>query len=426
MSVAAVLQKQVSISHAESRPDAAAVVAVASAIKNGNYAIEGVTFEPFRLRTIEGTFDNIWDSDSGTPITFFRSNGKGGAYLPLGDIALVGLDTGAPTAPGAHFLFAPSGDPSVLAHPTGFSWILDDHHSGNPRDLGYFKMNPPANYTALGIAFNDSHDSPPDPSHYWCVRSDLVRAVAAANVWSDHGQSWSHNGNLNVAVLNIEPPPEPSMYFVPPTFLSDEGGSPAFALVMQQADLPITPFDPVFPTFDPTISSGDETAFGLTSVKIMPYTAVTDPGVIDRPVFYYIAAEPYWLCTQSLPTAGGGIIEVSTTVGTSTTQSAGFTSETSMTVSAEVGVEYGAASAKASASYTQSFSTTKEHSVTGSTEVQQTISLNFPAQPRTWVWERQTQIAVFRDDTSQLTPVTYSGSDLVFIPAGGPTEVKLK
>jgi hypothetical protein len=43
---------------------------------------------------------------------------------------------------------------------------------------------------------------------------------------------------------------------------------------------------------------------------------------------YYIAAEPYWLCTQSLPTQSGGLIEIAVTVGTSTTQSAGFTSET--------------------------------------------------------------------------------------------------
>jgi VPS62-like protein len=419
------LQQQVSIRHAESRPDAAAVAAVASAITNGNYALDGVTFEPFRLRTIADTFDNIWNSDRGdTAITFFRSNGKGGAYLPLGDIALIGSSLGIPTAPGANFLFAPNDDPTVLKNPVGFTWILDDHGSGNSRDIDYFTMNPPAGYTALGIAFNSSGDGP-NPKNYWCVRNDLVRSAAAAEVWSDHEQHWkSHNGNLNVPVLNFrEPPPEPSMYFVPPTFLSAEGGNQAYALRMQQADLPITPFDPVFPTFDPTITSGDETAYGLTSVKIMPYTAVTDPGVINRSVFYYIAAEPYWLCTQSLSTPAGGEFDVQVTVGTSETNSAGFTSETSMTVSAEVGVEYGAASAKASASYTQSFSTTAEQSDTTSTEYQKTISLNFPAQPRTWVWERQTQISVFRNDTTQLTPVTYSGSDVVFIP-GGPTEVK--
>ena len=419
MSVAAVLQKQVNISHAESRPDAASVAAVASAITNGNYALNGVTFEPFRLRTIAGTFDNIWNSDKGdTAITFFRSNGTGGAYLPLGDIAFIGSSFGTPTAPGAHFLFAPNDDPSVLAHPASFTWILDDHGSGNDRDIYYFTMNPPAGYTALGIAFNGS-DNSPNVNNYWCVRNDLVRSVAAAEVWSDNKQDWKHhNGNLNVPVLNREPPPEPTMYFVPPTFLSAEGGNQAFAILMRQADLPITPFDPVFPTFDPTITSGDETAYGLKSVKIMPYTAVTDPGVLTRPVFYYIAAEPYWLCTQSLPTPNGGQFGITVTVGTSDTSSAGFASETSMTVSAEVGVEYGAVSAKASASYTQSFSTTTEQSATHSTEVQQTITLNLPDQPRTWVWERQTQISVFRDDTTQLTPVTYSGSDLVFIPDG--------
>lgn len=68
----------------------------------------------------------------------------------------------------------------------------------------------------------------------------------------------------------------------------------------------------------------------------------------------------------------------------------------------------------------------KNSSATGTREVQQTVSLNLPTQPRTWTWERQTQISVFRDDMTQLTPVTYSGSDLVFIPAGGPKEVKLK
>jgi hypothetical protein len=211
------------------------------------------------------------------------------------------------------------------------------------------------------------------------------------------------------------------MLFVPPTFLSVEGGTPAYAMVMQQAELAITPFAPPDPQYDVTINSGDETSYGLSSVKIVPYTAVADPGVLSQSSvspFYFVAAEPYWLCTQSLSTPNGGSFSVTVTVGTAQSESQSFTNSTSMTVSATVGVQYGPASASMSASYTNSFSTTTAQSSSGSTQAEQQLQVNLPAQPRTWFWERQTQISVFRSDTTQVRPVTYSGKDLIFVPAG--------
>jgi hypothetical protein len=132
------------------------------------------------------------------------------------------------------------------------------------------------------------------------------------------------------------------MLFVPPTFLSVEGGTPAYSMLMQQAELAITPFAPPDPQYDVTINSGDETSYGLSSVKIVPYTAVADPGVLSQSSvspFYFVAAEPYWLCTQSLSTPNGGSFSVTVTVGTAQSESQSFTNSTSMTVSATVGVQ---------------------------------------------------------------------------------------
>jgi hypothetical protein len=406
---------------ADSRPDANAVQAIVDAITALNPAENGVTYEPFILKCMSGAFNNVWNSERGdTPITFYQSNGANAPFLPLGDVAVIGnqLSAGTPP-PGTQILFAPSGDPTVLAHPVGFTWILDDHGSGNDRDIDYFTMNPPAGYVAVGIAFNGSGDAP-NPNNYWCVRSDLVRAVGGNLVWTDSGQHWtSHNGNLWAPVAGLSVP-EPSMLFAPPTLLSEEASNHGYALVMQQADLQVEPLDPGMPVYDPTITNGDETAYGLTAVKILPYTAVADPGLLNQSAvspFYFVAAEQYYLCTTVLPTPAGGSFQVTQTVGTSQSDSATFTTETSMTVSADVGVAYGPASLNVSASYTQSFGTSLSSTTTHNTEVQTQVTINLPAQPRTWIWERQTQISVFRTDTSQLVPVTYSEPDMIIIPS---------
>jgi hypothetical protein len=407
------------VSLADSRPDANAVQEIANAIAALDLGT-GITFDPFILLCAAGGFNNVWNSERGDiPITFYQSNGANAPFLPLGDVAVINntLAAGTPL-PGTQILFAPSDDPSVLANPVGFSLILDDSGSGNDRDVAYFAMNPPEGYVALGIAFNGSDDAP-NPANYWCVRSDLVRAVGSYGVWSDSGQGWDNDGSLSAPVAGLQVP-EPSMLFAPPTLLSNQGGTAPYALLMQQADLQVEPLDPGMPVYDPTITNGDVTTYGLTAVKIVPYSVVADPGLLNQSAvspFYFVAAEQYYLCTTVLPTPAGGSFEVTQTVGTSQSDSATFTTETSMTVSADLGVAYGPASLNISASYTHSFGTSVTHTADHQSEVQTQVTINLPAQPRTWIWERQTQISVFRTDTSQLVPVTYSEPDLILIPS---------
>jgi hypothetical protein len=400
----------------DSRPDAKAVQTIVNAIKALDLT-QGIVFKPFRIAVLPRTFTNIWNSERGdTPITFFQSNGSGGQFLPLGDMAIAGQTLGpdgVPNMPGV--LFAPTpDDPTALAHPLGFTKLLDDNGDGNPRWIDYFSMNPPKGYVAMGLAF--SGGDLPNVNNYWCVRSDLVRPVNPRLFWNDQGSHWVNaDGNLSEAIANL-PINEPNMVYAPPTLIGV--GMQAYVLVMEQAELAITQFGPTQPPYDPTLTAGDKTSYGLESVKILPYNAVPDPGFPNQSTtspFYFVAAEPFYRCTQVLPTPGGGNIEITKTVGTSQSDSNTFTQQTSMTVSADAGIEFGPLSPHVSASYTNSFSTSVSHTSEHSTQVQTQITLNLPARERTWFWQRQTQIAVFRHNHTQLAAVTYSQDDIQWV-----------
>src|SRR5437764_376459 len=104
---------QFTISNAESRPDARAVQEIVNA-SNALNPQDGVTFGPFTVKYMSGAFENVWNSadykNPLQPITFYQSNGAGGTFLPLGDIALIGQSLNPPAPappPGQQLLFAP-------------------------------------------------------------------------------------------------------------------------------------------------------------------------------------------------------------------------------------------------------------------------------------------------------------------------------
>jgi hypothetical protein len=427
-------------------PEAQATAAIVSAIKVGNYAANGVNFGNFKIKVVPASnFTEVWWTEPfifggphGNPITFYRYKGNTAPYLPLGDV--ISLESKeawynnhgipCPLPGGGVMLFAPGDDnPEIFAHPDGFTWILDDAGSHNSSDMSYFRMNPPPGYAALGICFGKEW---PDRNNYWCIKKKYLQAVASVEVWSDEDAGWTHyDGRLHAPTFGQMPDPPPTadpprndIFILPPTYLSvqDLINEPAYALVGQQAMLPVLPFDPPDPPDDPKIVSGATTTYGLGPVAIVPYTAVpADAGYPDQAIespFYFIASEPYWECTQSLPTKGGGTQEVDIIIGVSQTQASSFTETTSMTIGCEVGAKFGGVSSKVTTSFTHAFSLTTQESATHSSSTEIKTSVNFPAQPVTWIWDRQTQVAVFRNDQRQVGVASYGNRDQRFIPSG--------
>lgn len=404
--------------------DATATATILKAIAQGNYAENGVVFQPFRLIVKPAAFETIWNSGGGeTPITFYSYSGGHGDYRALGDIVTLG--SGEPNshrkAPGGQLLFAPSSRADALRQPTGADRIFDDSGSRNTRDLKAWRLNAPAGYSALGIVFTNG--SAPILENYWCVKNEYLINVSPRAFWSDRDQSWrNYNGSLNVPAFGDGvAAPEGKMFLIPPTFLSeqDRGNQQALAMVMDVAELPVPKSEPAAPVYTEETYDQQAMTCGITSVKIVPFTAVAGDQGLDASLlspFYYVAAQPYWRCTRVMATPAGGSDTFTVKVGTAQTESRSFTNSTSLTVSASVGVSYGGASASVSTSFTRSFSLTTASSNSQDTEVTKTETIALPSQPITSFWQRCTQIAVFRDNLTEVSAVSYGSETHRVLP----------
>jgi hypothetical protein len=286
----------------------------------------------------------------------------------------------------------------------------------------------PDGYVAVGICFTNSGDTAPNPANYWCVKQEYALEVSAATAWNDHGANWHHDGNLNQPCFTASVPeiaPPGGTLILPPTLLSAQAGNTPYALVGTQATLSVTPIPVSEPVYvDGITDVGDTTDCGLRgTLVVVPYTAVPADNVFQQALvspFYYVASEPYWQCAMIVPTPVGGSVSVQESVGLSQTDASSFAQTTSMTVGAEFGAAYGGVSVGASVSMTDELQLETSTSSTGSTEVTTTVTLNFPAQEITSLWQSQSQIQVFRSDGTPLPPVAYDNGfgNVRFAPSG--------
>jgi hypothetical protein len=416
----------------EAHPEASATAAIHEAIDRADYANNGVTFGPFRMKIIRGSYRLVWTTADTPriigkpPMTFFQSTASG-EFLPLGDSAIAGYgprgDGTIPSAPSSAMLFAPAEtDPGALAHPTGFRFVLDDSGSHNASRVSYWWPIAPEGYSAAGLCFGEAE---PDPSRYWCVKNEYLQPIATRLYWTDLGQHWESDGDLLTPAFgdNVAMPGSDSLFIVPQTLLSGQAmNESAFALVGRQAELPVRLFDAPRPEFDPDAFAGDYTSYGLTSVKVVPYTAMPEEetareGALSSP-FYYIACEPYWLCTDAVPNSQSGRETVSVAVGSSESESEEFRRRTGLSVSAQHGLRFSGESCRIAAGLSWAFDLSRARTKGRDTSVTEEIDIHFPRQPVTWVWARQTQIVVFRTDLSEVDAVSYGNRDQYFVPEG--------
>ena len=176
----------------------------------------------------------IWSSERGyTPISFGQAVPLDPDYLPLGDVAFINNE---PVNASTMLLFANTpDDPTALAHPTGFVWILDDKGSGNTNNISYFWPIAPQGYVAMGLAFGSDT---PNPLNYWCVKSEyVVNGGANYQYWNDSGANWkSHNGDLSTPIAPNSTPAPGTAFLVPATFLSNEQGNQGNVLIVKQSE----------------------------------------------------------------------------------------------------------------------------------------------------------------------------------------------
>jgi hypothetical protein len=410
---------------------------VREAIQAGDFQNRGVLFPPFQLKPtpLERSFDMVWNArpfvergEQYPNVAFFRFRGEDDDFRPLGDVIVAGDGRHDLVLAAGQLLLAPDpSKPDCLRHPVGHEWILNnDGAQGAP--FSYWRLIPPPGYTALGICFGFDQ---PVYEHYWCVKNEYLEPADRTDAWH-RDWIWRNNGNLARPIMPSKPPParERVMWMVPQTVLSEQGQEPARLLKLGVASLPVQEIHSS-PVYDPDVTSDDETAPGLKKVAIVPFTGIAaDAAYPDQSMvspFYFVACEPLWRCDSTWSAPEGGSQSITQVAGVSKTDSTSFTEQTSLTVDCNVGLALDALSLGVSASFTQSFSLTTDHSSTSSTEVSKTVTIELPHSDLVAIWSRQVRIALFRLDGSIVSEVQYSTYDqrMLYDKVSGPEPLKV-
>lgn len=399
---------------------------VTAAIAQADYANLGALFAPFLVKFADpGDFVNGWTAEKGNPISFYGSYKKSSEFLPLGDFATVNNTPVQETpilllAPSPDYKMAPAhGDVQsspTLAHPTGFTWIGDDKHSGNTNSIAYYWPTAPDGYQALGICVG-FNGATPDVTKYWCVNNYYLQSAPVAAFWSDAGSHWtSHDGSLSTPTLAGVDVQDQKIQLAPTTLLSNQHGdlqNTSWCLSLEKLMLPVTGEDIPGPDYQPSYREGATTAPGLGNVAVLPSTLVEDrsPGVSP---FYYLAAQPQWVCTRSFPSPEGTLYSSSFTLGSTQESSSGFQHTTSLTVGADAGIEAGPVSAKISVSYTDEMQLSTSTVAGTATQATEGLSIPVSKADRTLVWQNRTEFVLYRTAGDVMSSVAYQTRDLAF------------
>ncbi|WP_035547893.1 hypothetical protein [Burkholderia sp. 9120] len=356
--------------------------------------------------------------------------------LPVGDLmrpdAWITMDGHDPVryqpAPPTFFL-SPTGAPSpngqpALAHPVSFTWLCDDAGSDNPNKVIYYRLDPPPGYVALGICFSPDM---PRTQDYWCVREDLCLKVAQQNVWNDSGYGWDDNGDVEASATTLKAiaeVPEGNILLSPLgyTYSTEQ----AYMLNLPAAFLDVTFDFPQPPQPSPTAQpvTQQRTDAGLSNAFIVPFNMI--PADSDFPdqaynsPFYFVAAQPYYLCYRVISPTGGGQITVTYDQGVTAEDSTTFESTTSIEASVSVGAQWAVENASASLSMTQTFGLTVNATYTQSSEYTYQEQLTFPPEAFVYQWQLMTDLVVMRADCSQIRSISFANADYINDPPPVP------
>lgn len=401
---------------------------VAAAIAAADYGNKGAPFAPFMVKLADpADFVNGWTARRGNAISFYGSyKGDSTGFLPLGDFAAV-ADTPIEETP--ILLLAPmpdqpmappnGGNPSLptLAHPTDFTWIADDIHSGNQDNIAYYWPTAPKGYKALGICLG-FNGQVPDVNKYWCVNDYYLQKAQPRGFWSDTDSHWtSHNGSLSAPSLTGARVQDEKVLLAPTTMLSDQHGNlenTSWAIHVEKLLLPVPGASVPFPDYNPEYTKGTRTSPGLLSkVAVLPSTLIEDrsPGISP---FYYLAGQPEWVCARAFPSPKGATYSDSFLVGSTQESSSGFQDTTSVTVGAEVGIEAGPVSANVSVSYTKEMQLTGSTSSGTETRQSKDLSIVVPKAERVLIWQKATDFVIYRTAGDRMSSVEYQTDDIVF------------
>jgi len=374
------------------------------------------------LITFVDQFNFIWNDQ-----------GSGGAHdgafyypvLPEGYHALGSLGKPGYSNPNGNYAMmvvkAKEGS-DALAEPTGYQqiWALNLIGGNGPARVWY--PIPPEGYRALGAVVTAGFPTPPTPalSDYMCVREDLTTFGSAGTfIWNDDDTG----APTDLGCWTIHPPesgPHDNAYLETGTFVAHNSWTPpTFNAVMNvlNVELPMLS-DAPYQTYTPQLENYDsppgETVPLLGKAMLSPCSIVNDLLYANN-IHWRVANSPFYRLERQVyykllyhnynQTSEIQTNQVTIISGVTTEESQSYWEETSISVTAEAGVNIEFFSGKVSTTVSKSFGYSTQTSIAELQQKEITSSINTPPGKAAALWQKYNRFVLKRHNGTDLEPV---------------------
>ncbi len=379
----------------------------------------GAQFKPFVLKfAAPSAFEQVWSSTGGDPRgAFWRITGHDDGvrqFRPLGDMVTQG-EHGAAKVP-AILLACDPEHPTALAHPLGFERLADAEGNGN---ISCFRLLPPPGYSALGIALSAT-----DVSDYWCVSDDFLQDVGAfAPLWASGYPSVRDNGGLHKAAIGAADrlPMGDTMYVLPNTaqMVAHPDATRCAALRVCKLRMAIPIEEPGEPPFDRAKGRGAQWSSGLTSVMVLPCTAIDGRKLMcqaSESPFYFVVSRPVWKCILTVEGPEEGSGGVPRTIGVAASSASEFRRSTSLTVSPFGMVAVVSTAAAVCVSLTQESGLMESDALSRLDKLGEPSALPLPMAPLTQFWQLFQRLEVFQSNGASVASIDFGRDKVLTLP----------
>ncbi len=379
----------------------------------------GALYKPFVLKfAAPSAFEQVWSSSGGDQRgAFWRLTGHEDGQLkfrPLGDMVTQG-ESGAAKVP-AILLAADIQFPHALAHPVGFEKLDDAEGNGT---ISCFKLIPPPGYSALGIALSAT-----DVTDYWCVADEYLQDVGAtAPLWANGYPAERDNGGLHKAAIGAADrlPMGDIMFILPntPQLVAHPMATRCAALKVCKLRINLECCEPGEPPFDRALGKGAQWSAGLSSVMVLPCTAIDGRKLMCQATespYYFVVSRPVWKCIMTVEGPDEGIGGVPRTIGVAASAASEFRRSTSLTVSPFGMVAVVSTAASVCVSLTQESGLMESDALSRLDKLGEPSSLPLPMAPLTQFWQLFQRLEVFQGNNVSVASIDFGRDKVLTLP----------
>jgi len=305
-----------------------------------------------------------------------------------------------------------------LKHPLSYDKIWDDRDTHATDSGSFWTPVCPLGYKAMGVVAQGGWSSP-SINDVVCVREDLtIPGEAADLVWNDADTGGTYGSFGSWLIQNKADKPHELAHLEAGTFVGwnrHQRPETHDTMNLLKVRLPMLAEAPV-QSYVPRLESYDtpphETVPLMAKVMLMPYTMVKDQDYFDEwrweeSPFYRLERYVYYklLYHNHNQTNVQQDNSVEIVSGVSTTESDSFWEETSVSITAEAGINFKAASAKISATVSRSFGYETMSSVTELQEKHVTSTVSTPPNSAAALWQQLNRYVLKRHNGTNVETV---------------------